>query len=443
MKRFIVRADRRLPPAVASLRAVLRKMRDWVHGEDMDLSVTEEITAIGDAVVRFIDREVAAIERDNHSLLSSERQLYDASGRYAPEVVALRKRVRMRSAELGFYNLFGPTELGGEGMGAVAAVEIQERVNAHVGPSRHLVQTVVLPSPFTNGLSPVLVHLDRQVFERYRGVLASGEKTMCFGLSEPDAGSDVFGMKTRAVRDGDGWVITGTKQWITNAPHADYAMIFAVTNEDLVRQRKGGITGFFIETSTSGFSVPSVIPTMGHLGSETGIISLDHVRVPDGQRLGAIDDGLSVAIGGVSVGRLAMAGSCIGLARWALRQAVDYAAIRKTGGRPIAGHQAIQMMIARCATDIYAAKSMTRDCAWRIDQGLPATKQVSMVKMYATEMLNRVMDQCIQVHGAMGLSNELRLEAGYRWARLLRIPDGTTEIQLRTIARYLLAGDLE
>ncbi|MDP3135962.1 MAG: acyl-CoA dehydrogenase family protein [Burkholderiaceae bacterium] len=409
----------------------------------MDFTIPEEITAVGDALIRFIDREIAPLEQAHATLLASERTVYDVDGRFSAPVLALRRQVRMRSAQLGFYNLFGPQSLGGEGLGAVAATELQERLNAHCGPGRHLVQTVVLPSPFTSGLSPVLVNLAPEVFALHREALASGDKTMCFGLSEPDAGSDVFGMKTRALRDGDAWVLTGTKQWITNAPYADYAMVFAVTDEELVRQRKGGITGFFMETSTPGFSVPSVIPTMGHLGSEIGIVTLDGVRVPDNQRLGAVGQGLSVAIGGVSVGRLGMAGACVGLARWALRQAVEYAKVRKTAGRAIAGHQAIQMMLARCATDIYAAKSMTQNCAWRIDRGLPAVKEVSMVKTYATEMLNRVMDQCIQVHGAMGLTNELRLEEGYRWARLLRIPDGTTEIQLRTIAGRLLAGDLE
>jgi acyl-CoA dehydrogenase len=409
----------------------------------MDLNISEEITAIGDALIAFVDRDVAAIEREFAATLASERTIYDASGRYTEEVLALRKKVRMRSAELGFYNMFGPERLGGDALGAVAAVEIQERLYAHCGPSRTLIQNVVLPSPFTNGLTPVLSHLDDEVFSHYRDGIASGEKTLCFGLSEPDAGSDVFNMRTKAVRDNDHWVINGVKQWITNGPYADYAMIFAVTDESAARARKGGITGFFVPTSTPGFSVPGIIRVMGSLGSETGIINLDGVRVPDNHRLGPVGGGLSVAIDGVSVGRLGMAGSCVGLARWALNKAVEYATVRKASGKTIDQHQAVQILLARSATDIYAAKSMTRDCAWRIESGMPADKQTSMVKMYATEMLNRVMDNCIQVHGGMGLTNELRLEAGYRWARLLRIPDGTTEIHLRNIARMLRAGDLD
>src|SRR5690606_8682321 len=156
-----------------------------------------------------------------------------------------------------------------------------------------------------------------------------------------------------------------------------------------------------------------------------------------------VGKGLSVAIGGVNVGRLAMAGTCVGLGRWALDQALGYAKVRKTFGQPIADHQAIQFMLAECAMDLYAAKSMAQNCAWRADNGSPSAKEVSMTKAFSTEMLKRVMDRCIQVHGAMGLTNELRLEEGFRLARTMRIPDGTAEIMRRTVASRLLAGDTE
>jgi acyl-CoA dehydrogenase len=408
----------------------------------MDFSVPEEIVAVGDAIIKFIDREVVPVEQANRELLASERTIFSADGRYVDEVLALRRQIRMRSAELGFYNLFAPAVLGGDEMGAVAAVCIQEMLHEHVGPGRHLIHPVVLPSPFTNGLSPVLTSLDPSVFALYRERLASGDKMLCFGLSEPDAGSDVYGMKTRAVRDGDDWLITGTKQWISNAPYADHAMVFAITDPELCHQRKGGITGFLVDAKAPGFSVPRVISVMGHLGSDIGVITLDGVRVRDDHRLGAEGKGLSVAINGVNKGRVGMAGQMLGLAKWALKQAVDYAKQRQTFGRPIADHQAIQFMLAECAIEIYAAKNMVRNCAWRIDNGLPVEAEISMVKAYSTEMLNRVMDRSIQVHGGMGLTNELRLEDGYRYARSMRIPDGTTEIQKRTIARRLLSGDL-
>jgi acyl-CoA dehydrogenase len=409
----------------------------------MDFTIDPDTVAIAEAVLRFVEREVLPLQQRHHDLLGSERTLFDASGRYVPEVLALRQQVRKRSAELGFYTLFGDEKLGGGGQGAQVMAHVQEVLNHHVGPAQPLVQTVVLPSPFTNGLSPVLRHLKPDIFAQYRDGIASGDKTLCFGLSEPDAGSDVFGMKTRAVRDGDEWVLTGTKQWITNSPYADHAMVFALTDPEAAARHKGGVTGFFVDTRAPGFSVPRIINTMGHLGGDTGVIVLDGVRVRDDHRLGEVGRGLAVAMDGVNAGRLGMAASCLGLARWALDQAVDYAKLRKTFGVPIAEHQAIQLMLADSAMDIYAAKTMIQNCAWRLDSGRAATAQVSMVKAFSTEMLGRVMDRSIQIHGGMGLTNELRLEEGYRFARVMRIPDGTGEIQRRTIARQLLTAQAD
>ncbi|OJX34235.1 acyl-CoA dehydrogenase family protein [Ottowia sp. VDI28] len=406
----------------------------------MDFTIDPDTVAIAEAVLRFVEREVLPLQERHHDLLGSERTLFDATGRYVPEVLALRQQVRKRSAELGFYTLFGDEKLGGGGQGAQVMAHVQEVLNHRVGPAQPLVQTVVLPSPFTNGLSPVLRHLNPEVLDRHRDGIASGDKTLCFGLSEPDAGSDVFGMKTRAVRDGDEWVLTGTKQWITNSPYADYAMVFALTDPEAAARHKGGVTGFFVDTRTPGFTVPRVINTMGHLGGDTGVVVLDGVRVRDEYRLGEVGRGLAVAMDGVNAGRMGMAASCLGLARWALDQAVEYAKVRKTFGVPIADHQAIQLMLADSAMDVYAAKAMIQNCAWRLDSGQASTAQVSMVKAFSTEMLGRVMDRSIQIHGGMGLTNELRLEEGYRFARVMRIPDGTGEIQRRTIARQLLAG---
>jgi acyl-CoA dehydrogenase len=402
--------------------------------------IPEEIVQIGESLIRFVDQEVAPIEAANKALLASDRTIYDDEGRFTPEVEALKRKVRMKSAEAGFYTMFGPEELGGGGLGPVAAVYLNGRLAAHCGPGRTLIHPVVVPSPFTNGLSPLLTFLDPSLRDGYLPHLATGEKTLCFGLSEPDAGSDVFGMKTRAVRDGDDWVITGSKQWITNGPYADYAMIFAVTDPDLAAARKGGITGFFVDTTWDGFEVVSTIPIMGQLGAEIGILSFDGLRVPDSHRLGDVNQGLKVAMRGVNTGRLGLSATCVGLARWALVQAVEYAKVRKTFGRPIGDHQAVQILLADSAADIYAAETMLMDCALKLERGAKALAETSMVKLHCTEAANRVFDRCIQAHGGMGLTNELRLEAGYRFTRSMRIPDGTSEIQRRTIARDLLAN---
>lgn len=403
------------------------------------IHVPADIVQVGDSLVRFVEQEVVPLETANKALLASERTIFDAAGRFSDGVQALRRTVRMRSSEQGFYTMFGPEELGGGGLGPLAAVYLNARLSEHCGPGRVLVHPVVIPSPFTNGLSPVLTSLAPELREHYLPGLASGDKTLCFGLSEPDAGSDVFGMKTRAVRDGDHWVINGSKQWITNGPYADYAMIFAVTDPDKAARRAGGITGFFVDTTSPGFSAVSTIPIMGQLGAEIGILSFSDLRVPDANRLGAVDDGLRVAMNGVNVGRLGLSATCIGLARWALVQAVEYAKVRKTFGQPIGEHQAVQILIAESAADIYAAETMLVDCALKLERGERALAELSMVKLHCTEAANRVFDRCMQVHGGMGLTNELRLEAGYRFTRSMRIPDGTSEIQRRTIARELLS----
>lgn len=402
--------------------------------------IPEEIVRIGESLLRFVDQEVVPIEAANKALLSSDRTIFDENGRFTPEVVALKRQVRMKSAETGFYTMFGPEEIGGGGLGPLAAVYLNGLLSTHCGPGRTLVHPVVIPSPFTNGLSPVLTFLDPSLRDRYLPQLGSGDKTLCFGLSEPDAGSDVFAMKTRAVKDGDDWVITGSKQWITNGPYADYAMIFAVTDPDLAAKRKGGITGFFVDTKWPGFEVVSTIPIMGQLGAEIGILSFDRLRVPDSHRLGAVDQGLKVAMRGVNTGRLGLSATCIGMARWALVQAVEYAKVRKTFGSPIGDHQAVQILLADSAADIYAAETMLVDCAQKLERGEKALAETSMVKLHCTDAANRVFDRCMQVHGGMGLTNELRLEAGYRFTRSMRIPDGTSEIQRRTIARDLLAN---
>ena len=408
----------------------------------MDFTPDPDVVAIADNLLRFIDREVLPLEHEHRALFASERTIFDESGRYVPKVLELRQKVRKRSAELGYYTMCSPEKLGGGGFGSQASAHIQEQVNHRYGPNRHLIWTVVLPSPFTNGLSPILAHLQPETLAKYRDDLASGRKTMCFGLSEPDAGSDAFGIKTTAVRDGKGWRISGTKQWITTGPYADLAMIFAVTDPEKAARRAGGITGFFVDIANSpGYSVASVIKIMGHLGSDIAILNLDNVFVPDDHVIGELDQGLKVGMDGINAGRLSMSACNVGLARWALDMATDYAGVRKSGGKTISEYQAIQFLLADCAHDIYASKSMIQNCAWRVDNGLPANKETSMVKLHATEMLNRVMDRCIQVHGGMGLTNELRLEDGYRFSRMLRIPDGTSEIQRKTIARELLRGN--
>lgn len=409
----------------------------------MDLHISADARDTVGALLDFISKYVEPLEREHADLLESERNRYTPEGFLVPEVVALKKQVRLESAKAGFYTLFGDERLGGGGLDPVDLAHVQESLNHALGPGRPLIHENVIPSVFTNGLSPILLGLPEATLQRYLPAIASGESMLCFGLSEPEAGSDVRAIRARATRTDGGWQLTGTKQWITNAPYADFAMIFAITDKDLADQRKGGITCFFVPTSSPGFTVDSVIPMVGHIGSETAILSLDKVFVADDHIIGAVGNGLSLALGGINRGRLSMSSMCVGLARWALDQAVDYARQRRTFGKVIGEHQLVQIKLAEMAMDIYATKSVVMRTAWLVSQGQSAIKETSITKALATEMLGRVTDTAMQVHGGMGLTNELRIEEAWRHARKLRIPDGTSEIQRRTIAKRLLMGDTE
>lgn len=409
----------------------------------MDLHISADARDTVGALLDFISKYVEPLEREHADLLEPERNRYTPEGFLVPEVVALKKQVRLESAKAGFYTLFGDERLGGGGLDPADLVHVQESLNHALGPGRPLIHENVIPSVFTNGLSPILLGLPEATLQRYLPAIASGESMLCFGLSEPEAGSDVRAIRARATRTDGGWQLTGTKQWITNAPYADFAMIFAITDKDLADQRKGGITCFFVPTSSPGFTVDSVIPMVGHIGSETAILSLDKVFVADDHIIGAVGNGLSLALGGINRGRLSMSAMCVGLARWALDQAVDYARQRRTFGKVIGEHQLVQIKLAEMAMDIYATKSVVMRTAWLVSQGQSAIKETSITKALATEMLGRVTDTAMQVHGGMGLTNELRIEEAWRHARKLRIPDGTSEIQRRTIAKRLLMGDTE
>lgn len=408
----------------------------------MDFAVPQDVQDVADGLLTFVDRYVAPLEERNRHLLDSERTLYTPEGRLVPDVVDLRRQVRMASAEAGFYTLFASEELGGGGLDEIALVHVQEALNRHTGPRRPLLHEVVVPSVFTNGLSPLLTHLRPEVLEKHRDRIASGEATLCFALSEPGAGSDATGITSRAVRTANGWRITGEKQWITNAAYADLAFVFAVTDPEAQAAGRGGITGFLVDTASAGFEVTSQIPVMGHLGSHISTVSLAGVEVPEDHVVGGVGRGLRLAMGGISKGRLSMSSMCVGLARWALERAVEYANTRKAFGTVIGDHGAVQHHLAEMAMDIYAVKALVGRTAWLVASGEKAIKETSITKAAATEMLGRVMDRSMQVHGAMGLTNEMRLEEGLRFARTLRIPDGTSEIQRRTIARRLLDGDV-
>ena len=420
-----------------------------------ETAIPEEIRDVTKGTIEglngFIEKEVLPLEQEFKEVLGDERKLFGDDGLLVGPVREARDSVRRKSAQAGFWSMFAPAQIGGGGLPASIVPFVLESLYRRYGPGRlfitwsHGFLTSPIVASFVDGPSGALMLGTEAVKKEIVPQLVAGEKTLCFGLSEPDAGSDLYNLKCRARRDGDEWVINGTKQWITNAPYADYAMIFAVSNPEMLAQKKGGITCLLVDAKSTGYRAEKALQIMGHVSSDCGSITLDDVRVRADYMLGVEDQGFQVGMFGISEGRLGIAAGCVGMAEWALDRALDYSKQRKTFGVPIAEHQAIQFMLADSAMEIFAAKQVVVRTSQLVEASLSGgrlpVKEISIAKAYAVEMAQRVLDRAIQIHGGMGLSGELALEEGFRIARTLRIPDGTSEIQRRTIARQLLRGD--
>ena len=402
-------------------------------------------------ITQFIDADVLPMEQEMGDVLIDERKFFDEKGKAVPAVIEARKQVRMKSAAAGYYGMFAPESVGGGGLGVRTMAFVEEAMYRKYGPGRPLITWAkgFLSQPtiasFVDGPSHMLVSVSESVRKDFMPMVSSGEKTVCFALSEANAGSDVWALKTKATRDGDDWVINGSKQWITNSPYADYAIVFAVTDEEMVKERKGGISAFFVETDAQGYSFDGVLPVMGHTGGDCGAMTFEDVRVPADRLVGVENQGFQIAMFGISEGRTSISANCVGMCGYALDRSLEYAQNRISFGQPISEYQAIQFMLADMAIDLYTMKYMVLQTAALIENAMTTgrlpVKEISMCKAYAVEKTQDCYDRAIQVHGGMGLSNELPLNEGFRIARTLRIPDGTGEIQRRTIARQMLRGD--
>jgi acyl-CoA dehydrogenase len=393
-----------------------------------------------EGLLQFIDRKIVPMELEHRELLADPRLTYDVDGRYTEPVAALIREARQQGARAGYYAMFAPRSVGGEGLGPAVSVAAWEALHYRYGPGRLLPYQAV--GHWTSGVSFLLEELAPDIRPDIAAQIMDGTSVCCFGMSEPEAGSDARAMTTTARRDGSNWLITGTKQWISNATIADYAFVFAATEPDAKPDQSRGISCFLVPTNSEGFCVDSVIPMFGSIGGKETIISFSEVRVPSNYLVGQLGGGFDLAIRGVSEGRLFNVGRCIGLARWALERAIDHARSRKTFGKSIIDYQAVSFALAECAMEIYAAKLMGADCAARLTRGENARRELAMAKSYAVEMCTRVYDRCMQIHGAMGFTNELRFVDGWHQARSLQIADGSNEILRRTIVRELLNGNV-
>ena len=403
--------------------------------------IPEDITRIVAGLTRFLRSEVVTRHEKHAALLEDPRRRYGPDGRYVPAVVDLIQEVRAASADAGYFNLCVPTAMGGLGQGYLAYYVAWEAINRLCG-AHHWLGTFAL-SHWAFGPSVVLEQLTPEARERALAGLVSGRRSMCFGLSEPGAGSDATMIETRATADGDGWRITGRKMWTTNVTFADWIVVFAVTDPARAAAKRGGISAFLVPTTAPGFTLQRVTLLQGDIGGVEGESTFDAVRVEPWQLVGALHEGFRIALLGVSLGRVYNAARAVGLARWALEKAVAYASQRVAFGAPIAEHQGVAFPLAESAMEVHAAHLAGLNAALLLDRGERAIKELSMAKAFSVEVCLRAVDRAIQTHGGMGLTNELGLVHAYNTLRIINIADGTNEILRRTIFQQLSRGDLD
>lgn len=333
-------------------------------------------------------------------------------------------------AEMGFLGVAIPEENGGGGMDYVSyvlAIEEISRACAGTGVIMSVNNSLVCHPLFKFGT-------DEQKKE-FLEPLAAGEKLGCFGLTEPGAGSDVSSMKTSAVLEGDEWVLNGEKNFITNGPNAQIAIIFANTDKGAGNR---GITAFIVPMDTQGVSCGPKEDKMGIRASHSSSIFMEDVRIPASNRLGDLNKGFKVAMITLDAGRIGIAAQALGIGRAALEEAIEFAKERQAFGGPISKLQAIQFKLADMATRLDAARLLTLNAAYLKDVGKPYSKESAMCKVYAAEASTYISHQALQIHGGYGYTKEYGVERHYRDSRITEIYEGTTEIQRVVIAASLL-----
>jgi acyl-CoA dehydrogenase len=388
----------------------------------VDFAIPDEHRELADSFRSFLDREVRPVEERYRERLQEDE--FDDEMREAG--LALRRR----SAELGFYAAHMPEEVGGWGLPSLAytlLVEEGAKTGLRFG-------SFVLGPPNPDGPTPILMGLPDHLRGKVVPPLVRAEKSLCFALTEPDAGSDAQAIRTTATLDEDAWVLNGRKHYITNGAYADYAVVFAVTDRE--KRGAGGITAFLVERDAPGFVVGKRQRTIAGDTNQAELI-FDDCRVPPDHVIGEVGFGFQTAMTFLNAGRAFIGALCVGIADHLLRICVEQATARETFGKPIGRYQAIQWMLADSAVEIHAARLMTYHLAWLVDRGEQPIRESSIVKLNNTEMVNRVADRAVQIFGGMGVLAEGPVERIYRFVRMLRIVEGTSEIQRVVIARSL------
>lgn len=403
--------------------------------------ISEDLQDVLDGLERFVKVEVIDRHEANLELLEDVRLRFGPDGAYSPAVVELIRQIRTASAKAGYFNLAVPEHMGGGGMGHLAYFAAWERIYHLCGGRRWLAQFAI--SHWAFGPSAVLERVTDRARDEVLPAMMTGETMMCFGMSEPDAGSDATMIRTRAEPDGDGWRLYGRKIWTTHVPIAEWMIVLAVTNPERAKARRGGISAFLVPTSSEGFRLDKVIGMWGEPGGSEAESVFEGVRVEPWQLVGELDEGFQIGLQGVSLGRIYNTARSVGLSRWALELAIDYAKERQAFGKAINEYQGVTFPLAESATDIHAAHLMGYNAAALIDQGHRAIKELSMAKTFAVRAAVKAVDRAMQTHGAMGFTNELGLTEAYHVLRVINVADGTNEILNRTIYQRLSGGDTE
>ncbi|PRY84939.1 acyl-CoA dehydrogenase family protein [Donghicola tyrosinivorans] len=340
----------------------------------------------------------------------------------------LGQEIKRKVIDLGFYACNFPEEVGGAGLSHLDFTLVE----------RELGRGSMALTHFFGRPQNILMACAGDQRERYLLPAVRGEKMDALAMTEPDAGSDVRGMKCSARRDGGDWVINGSKHFISGAEHADFFIVFVATGVDETpKGPKKRITCFLVDRGTPGFEVRDGYASVSHRGYKNYVLYFDNCRLPDAQVLGEVDGGFAVMNTWLYATRLTVAAFCVGRARRCFDHALSYAAERKQFGQAIAKFQGVSFQIADMITEIDAADLLTLSGAWRLDQGFEANREIASAKLYASEMLARVTDATLQIHGGMGLMDDFPIERFWRDARVERIWDGTSEIQRHIISRDL------
>lgn len=384
----------------------------------MDFDLAEEHRMLQELVARFVRDELLPLEA---AVLARE-----ASGEGAFLAPDEKTPIDERSRELGLWGLDAPADVGGADLPAVAMMGVNIELGKTVTP-------YILP-PDSPNLRMLMATANEDQRERYLAPYVRRGMVSAIGISEPGAGADPAAMTTRAVRDGDDWVINGRKTWISRAAEADFTILMAVTDKS--RAARGGISAFLVDKGTPGFNVLRRIPMIG--GHFTYEVALEDCRVPAANMLGREGEGFAPMQLRLSTRRLQMAALSIGAAERALNMMCEYAGQRVTFGVPLAERQAIQWWVADAAAKIRAARLMTYETAWKLDQRRDVRTDISMVKVYATEMAWEIIDRAMQTFGAMGMTKEMPLQLMAAQARLMRIYDGPSEVHRWVVARNIL-----